>query len=454
MNRHIWLLMIVLLFSLFWSLPAQADGKAWGVDRSGVRPLRENEQRALIQHQNGIQKMILAIHLDMETDSRAVWMFPVPGKPTEVNVDLWDQFPEMRGYDSILAVREYVSIVYYFVRATQIYPMVTCIVLTGLGSKGIGGDQSLSVHVVKEVNKYGMTTKAIQADSISALADYFRQNQVNMPTEQLATFEPYLKGDYLFIVTWITSPEELKKVFPELSKDWPKRVGRRPCVYVQFPTPEIFYPMRPTAGYGKEIVPLTLYVLDYVQPASTLTLKNKLICNYFRLDDDTELPPEFIDGTTAAKFRYTRITSRLPAEKFKEDLRFVPAPAYRQRFYDFLADVPTSGKIGVGMAIALFLIAVLSYVSSGIAGLWLHGQWGKYAKLGFYNLLTLIAYYWAVRRMFPSDPQSKINNQNNKVKRQELVFVFSITFVLLTIILQYGTLYLIPESPYFGNLYV
>jgi hypothetical protein len=82
------------LFILLLMPSAIADGVIWRPDN--WQPLEQNEQRAVIAYQDGLEKMIIAVDFRMAYD-KAVWIFPVPAKPQGVVIDVVTEFPTFRG---------------------------------------------------------------------------------------------------------------------------------------------------------------------------------------------------------------------------------------------------------------------------------------------------------------------------------------------------------------------
>ncbi|MFC1836028.1 hypothetical protein ACFL2Q_15130 [Thermodesulfobacteriota bacterium] len=95
------------VLSLLLMIPAlaAADGMAltYG-DTSSAELLRVSEQRAVIAHKDGIQRMFIAINLKAppwsdDPSRAAVWIYPVPGTPDRADVNVTDNLPTVRGRD-------------------------------------------------------------------------------------------------------------------------------------------------------------------------------------------------------------------------------------------------------------------------------------------------------------------------------------------------------------------
>jgi hypothetical protein len=86
------------------------------------RPIDEESQLAAINYQDGIEKMIISVNFNMEGVNEAVWLFPVPSLPTNVVIDVVDEFPRLYGYDIVEKSKSDMDRIARSIRSTQIYP--------------------------------------------------------------------------------------------------------------------------------------------------------------------------------------------------------------------------------------------------------------------------------------------------------------------------------------------
>lgn len=59
----------------------------------------ENNQQAFINHDNGLQKMIISIGLEGKNTKGAVWLFPIPANPNKIAIDVVKSIPNLRGVE-------------------------------------------------------------------------------------------------------------------------------------------------------------------------------------------------------------------------------------------------------------------------------------------------------------------------------------------------------------------
>lgn len=435
MKKQVNIAAVLLASMLFSPALSRADGMAFkGGDFSALAPVTEDEQVAVIVHRNGVQKMILAINFQAEKDEKALWILPLPGTPGQTRVDVLEAFPRFLGRDPLGNARRRLNETFALIACSQLYPAIPMALMPTLaGVKQSSG----SVLVHEEVDKHGIHVEVITADSLEALTAYLQKKEVNLQPDQLKTFGPYLSKKYTLILAWISSLQELQEAFPDYKKESAFSLGRRPCLYVEFPTEKAFFPLRPTSAYGKEMVPVRLYVMDYVEPETSPALKELLKVSYFvqrKWYDDTA-PKRFIADLPAKNIPYTYISVNTAAENFTDDLWFMPTTP---KSIWYAGQIEALGEKGA-LAFALVLIALFSYVSAGLAGLWLFGRWKEFALFGLWNLLTLYGLSIALRRA-GGERGEKLralakNWHGQPVPRASLFLArFALIFICLTVI--------------------
>jgi len=410
---------------------ALADGVAFkGLDWGSLTPALENEQIAAINHRNGVQRMIIGINFDATDDEQALWLFPVPGRPEAVSVDIQDTFPRFLGRDPAAIARTTIWKTMTCVRAWQLYPLL----VEGLGllpHLGRGGD----VGVHDRIEKWGIRAEVLTADSPAALHEYLTSQGAVLAGGQLVTVEPYLDGQHVLVVAWISSPRKVREAFPDIERH-AAAAGRRPCLYTEFATERAYFPLKPTSAYGDAIVPFRLWVTGFVEPQTqAVAVSDGVSVDYFRGGgfDKPELE-QWARGLPTDATPYTRITGELSARLFTDDLWFVPTNPRHIRYADAIRDM---GQSGLRIPLLLLLAAVLSFVSGGFAGLLTVRRWRRPAMLGLWNMVTLYGLYIALR---DRDLAGGTNGGTSRKLRSEYCIAFSAVYVILSVILQLALL--------------
>ncbi|MCK4873532.1 MAG: hypothetical protein KAS72_12470 [Phycisphaerales bacterium] len=410
--------------------PTLADGMAFkGRDTSAMLPIIEHEQVAAITHDGTRERLVIAVDIGdaLTVDENALWIFPVRGAPEDVTVDLVDTFPAPRGRDVYASAAEGVAGLFTLTRATQAYPMLLemCLLMPL-------GRSSRRVTVSEEVERYGLRAALVTAESTEALGDWLAERQTPIEPAHLATFGPYLNADHTLVVVSIASAEMVAAEFPDAWRS-PLLRGRRPCVAVEFPTDRPFYPMYPTSAYGDWPIRLRLYVNGHVQPVSTATVADDLrvgLC-----ESSAQRPASVGHMPDVVEYRYyTAIQGRSAAESFTADLEFEPVESPQLSYAIVARRITRQGVLVVPL---ILVVGVLSYVSGGLAGLAVFGCWRKPARLGLWNLLTLLALMLVVHRRYKAGtlPSSGTPRGGDRPDTR-FGLVFSIIFVVFTIIAQ------------------
>jgi hypothetical protein len=418
---------VVCLACAISTVPAMADGIAFkGLDLQSLLPAAENEQIAAISHRDGVERMIIAVDFDAEADERAVWVFPVPGAPDAVHVEIQDTFPRLFGFDPRTRAGVRIEHLMLGLRAWQIYPLLLegLFLLPHLG--GVG-----DVAVFESTEKWGIRIETVRSGSLTALADYLRSEDTHLAEEQLATLEPYLAGDHTLVVAWIASVAELRAEFPKYDARRSHLSGRSPCLYVEFPTERAFYPLRPTSAYGDLEIPLRVYVLGFVdcQTAAAVVADELRPHHYLASGHPDAEEMSFFTGLAAGEFDYTVFRGSVRARDFIDDIWFAPAWPVGMRYADALLSVGFAG--GFLPVLAALLVAV-SYVSGGLAGLVTIRKWSIPAKVGCWNVLTLVGLHVTLRyRSLTGEPGG-----TQRRLRGQYVLAFTAIFVLLSFVLQ------------------
>lgn len=423
------LLIAVMLLGV--CVPSFGDGKAFsGLDFSSLRPVMQREQRAVILHRDGVEKMLIAISLELADEDNALWIFPVPSTPERVKLDVVDSFPKFRGRDPRKKARGVVTNVVSIALATQIYTL-PLIMTPHLGRDAdVDGLKSVSIH--KEIEKWGIHTEAITAESTEGLEDYLKAKNVGIDRSELEAFEDYLSKKYVLVIVWISSREQLLEKFPEYGTGRRISQERWPCLYVEFDTSRAFYPLRPTSTYGAELIPIHLRVIGYVAPEANSAFAEKFRVRHYKQETLPEgTPSQLANEMSAMDFRYTSIEFLNLANELTEDLWLTPVGVRGMRYAETVISV--MGNRYIYFIFTICFILAVSYVSAGLAGLALFRKWSGYAQLGLWNLLTLYGFYIATRDV-KRVAGDRLRNPEKKPGRKAFIIVFSFFYMVLTII--------------------
>jgi len=212
------ILILFLPALLFFSPPpAFANGMAIYIDPYTDRfdYATETNQDALINYENGRQKMILSVGFDNESDGDLVWIFPVPADPNSIILDILKSTPELTGEEVGRMAERSLGGIRDAMLATQIYPMM----FGGMsgGTKGsfstLGGGESAytiwrdgpipNVVVYEHIEKEGIVSEIITARTARGIQDYLRDKGLNLDTGAIPALDNYIGQEFSFIVSWM-----------------------------------------------------------------------------------------------------------------------------------------------------------------------------------------------------------------------------------------------------------
>lgn len=180
---------------------------------------QEASQSAIIDYQDGVQKMILNVGFE-SAENDTVWIFPVPAAPEKVVLDILQHVPTLAGAELSDEARHMADLSRKALLSLEIYPIpfvssryyATSGESTGLGaSAGLGmSDGSKSDVVVYEtIEKEGITSQLITSKTSVGLFKYLREKNLNIKGGSLPALDSYIGGDYSFVVSWISGKKDL-----------------------------------------------------------------------------------------------------------------------------------------------------------------------------------------------------------------------------------------------------
>ncbi|MBT4365970.1 hypothetical protein HOD15_00950 [Candidatus Peregrinibacteria bacterium] len=217
-------------------IPAFADGMIWEHNdkKDEWSLLPETRQIAYINHEDGIQKMLLSINVESLSENETVWIFPVPAQPNETVIDIIDEFPNTNGSNLREEAKEKLVYMFEGIRFSQLYYIPLFALVTEVfdiryyrsramgvsygvteGMQIYGGSQELTVY--EHIEKEGLITELITAQNSNALEDYFESKGLTIPEESNKIIDEYIGKDFSFVVSWKEKEEIIEEVPPSPS---------------------------------------------------------------------------------------------------------------------------------------------------------------------------------------------------------------------------------------------
>jgi len=359
-----------------------ADGLAFHEPSDRFELVPENQQEAFLKHENGIQTMVLAVGLHEAGSSELVWLFPLPAKPADIQVDIVDELPSVRGMSIAEKARDALKEAAVMAAITSVFSPLGVLAsqLTMKGNRSLSLEQAVDVY--QHIEKHGITTEVVTAERAEALQLYLKTKGFTLSKAALPVLDEYLGRNFSFVVSWIQ---------PDASEAQPRRSQKQRGVWVKFPTETAFYPLRPTSVYGETTIPTVVRVFDLVEPSMPKDVKKYVKTEYLR--NSTVLTAPFsTPGRAELRFtspavspHYTRVEISAPSRLFTSDLFFQPRRSPVLSFAVFAKDH------------VFYLAMLMALMSSFVCSIfWARVLFGRILNfkrtlaLGLYSLLNCL----------------------------------------------------------------
>ncbi len=420
--------LLALIFIALISTTLFADGKAFrGMDMVSFRPLDEHFQNAIIAHKNGREAMLLAVNFSLEDNEKAFWLFPVPGRPEQVNVNILDTFPSIRGIDPRVEAENIFGEILAIQMLLQPYTWSYTFFLPALGT---AGTKDIELNVYSIVDKYGLKAETLSTDSSSALALHLKKKGIQIDESQLSAFKDYFNERYTLVLVEISSKRKLLQKFPDYKEHFARRDGRWPAVFVEFPSEKIFFPLKPTGTYD-DYMAISLKIFGHVKNEAELS-KNWHLGYYRQTNTDEALPSFLASYIPQNPVYYTSYYFEGESKELTDDMWMTPFKPKAIGYANFLYKLTNFGNVYEFIGALILLILLQSWLCGGITGLIIFRKWHPYAIVGLGNIFTLVGVYLLTKygkRLLKTDFYDQ-----NEVKKSKLAPILSLFFAVATII--------------------
>ncbi len=429
---------VALILLLPSKTPALADGMViinddpgsggWGYEA-------EESQEAFIHYEDGTQKMILSVNLGFGQDSNKIWLFPVPGAPEQVAIDIMTAVPYLSGEELSGRAKSNLTTAKQFAFASQIYSLPFVFYFdassppydTGesleIMAPGESLEKSQDVTVHARLEKEGMVSEIITARTGNGIYDYLENKGLEIEIGAIPVLQEYFGEDYSFVVSWISQETSGRYDFSFEQRG----------VFVSFPTDELYYPLLPTSVYGDEVVPATIRVLGYVSPRIFSDLEPHVSVDYF-IDDyyfDFEGLESFYDQDVS-EIKYTKIEIDAPSKFLTDDLWMEREVPGKVAYSSFIAEY--------GLVTTFILFTLFSVIIGIIIGLIVFRRsrsWLRYGLIGLSNCLSLLGLALVVIFTRTKERNENIENLLSQVRQKGYIWKRKLAFVVLILDLPF-----------------
>jgi len=406
------------------AIPVSSDGGSWRYipDTPLVaQVVREEAQYATINFDDGYEKMIIQITIDRDeltAGENVVWIFPIPASSDEVDLDIVPgmQLPVLGGSLMRDLARQTVLKSFFWASSSQLYPSPWTIMPLTPPSTGIynnrffhhpsppSGDNIYSgtnVTVQQHLEKFGLTTEILTADSSQSLNSYLESKSLLLPDDGKNILEEYIETDYSFSISWINDTQQF------VANPYVYYDAFDLGVSLGFPTDRIFFPLKLTRVYGNQIIPILLQIIDPAVTAPDQSILSDLdlftdyaLASSYRVERPMfdffteqmegvaihEAKYEWTQDYADIRIPYTIVEINSPSTLFTDDLWFTQGSTPSLDMHNFILN-------GWPILTALSLVSA-SVVSSLFAGVLVYHRFSpskkEFALLGLANLLTVV----------------------------------------------------------------
>lgn len=396
--------------------------------------VQENSQFAVINYENGIEKMMIKM-TTMMPERGVYWLLPIPASPEELKMDIAMKLPILRGKELTSWGRDIIKRARMFAYGGQIYPLPFIALYyflpggryTGHSFVHMPGGPSpgaipprMVVH--EHIEEGGMVAEKITAREPGALYQYLKGKGLNITRGSIPVLDYYIGKDYTFIVAWLAQTST--------------QSDRAQGLYLKFPTDKIYYPLYPTSVYGDESISVDIYLIGFRQPTAESVKSLGINPEYClgNLQFHNSLPADFFQGDRE-NVKFTNIYFEKEARSFASDLWISPHPPFKALYSYFF--------VRYHIFILLCIYIVSSLLSALLIGRMVYPKWDHRALLevGLLNLFTLFPVIFGAIYLPRSEGKKEPEALNELAKKGYLygrfdsiiLFFLSAFFFLLAI---------------------
>jgi hypothetical protein len=452
--------------------PALADGVSW---KTTTNPevwshVQERSQFSIINFKDGYEKIIISIQVaesELQSGTRMFWLFPIPSAPQAARIDLISDVPRLEGVaygNKVWGMVASDPMWYYCVLGSQIWagvPAMLYFMVIPI-SGGLGGNDQL-VDIYESTDKYGLHSEIISADNASDLQTYLASQGLIIPSGDQAIITDYIGSGFSFVSTRIDDLSDFRENATIQHDD----AGEYYMMGVEadFPTDEIFFPLKLTSAYGDSDIPITVQVLGFVDisvmPATGSSLR--ITADYDEIDDwytlrgesyyygyhrsnesvnqtlaffqeqigaDWQSHPTTNYGLWRDKFTVIQIDGK--ANTLISDLWMKDSPPSSVSTMEFFISNP--------WVIVLAIFLTISTIAGLIAGLFLDGSSKhipQYLLIGLTNFLTIFVPTFLFSKYYVGWNKERYGEKPEKnalsIIRVNFFVAYTMTFTILSI---------------------
>ncbi len=322
-------------------------------------PQYYNRSEAFIHLEDGTENLFVMLDLQQFPESvplgdnsnanqKTVWIFPVPAKPGEIEIDTLKGFPRLYGKDLKQQFTENLFLLDGYMAVAAFPPLGILVLLTTsiaystLGSSAPAARESGipldGITIYEHIDKFGIATEVIEANDAERFKRYLSARGTNLSEDSEKFLEEYMGRDYSFVVSWISDPNAAAglseyaaakgelQLSPPTMPDYYYQPQNPVGVFIRFPAEKIYFPLKPMAYYGERQVPVTINVSGFKNADIFPNIKEQTqvshrFVNFLsRTIQEQETLDALFNGNAPGALAYTQIQINAQANYFTQDL--------------------------------------------------------------------------------------------------------------------------------------
>ncbi len=281
--------MVLLLIALALPALCRADGMVlWGGSGGSTwRYAAESEQQALLRLVDGREHLLLRVRVDDADEKGLLWIFPIPGDPAKVEIDVARKFEAVRGqsvedalHNEVRRLGDSALMAHPGALTAEFWPLLIhpqyLLPMFGLGelaSNMEGGSGTPSpppvpdVTVHKHIEKRGLIVEVLSARTAAGLSRYLSSKGISPGPLAGSVLARYIGKEYCFVASWAgTGPANASEL----------------GLSVSFPATALYFPLAPSSVYGSRRLPITIQAEGLLTPRLTPPLEGLARVSHMR----------------------------------------------------------------------------------------------------------------------------------------------------------------------------
>ena len=248
------ILSYILLF--IFAINSYADGKLYSINsiyENYAVQMEQGGQNAVIDYQNGIEELYISINANIEKSEEMLWIFPVKANEKDVKIEILDCFPKLEGKRLINIDGKFKKeILLNLVLSEHLLNLSINIFAVASAYKNSKSRIKDEKYFFDFKEKYGLKLYYGSVKDENGFRNLVSNTGKNIPADEEICFRDYFSDQYTILVVHVKDIREFRQKFS-------KKIFT-PAVKIDFPSKNIYYPMKATMSYLKNFR-IDVYIL-------------------------------------------------------------------------------------------------------------------------------------------------------------------------------------------------